>query len=58
MVEEVLALGQQIVTDPEVLEQSFRGELGDGCSQMYPAGLPSGLTRLIDQTTATLRLIS
>ena len=26
MVEEVLALGQQIVADPEVLEQSFRRE--------------------------------
>jgi hypothetical protein len=27
MVEEVLTPGQQIVGDPEVLEQSFRGEL-------------------------------
>src|SRR5439155_22326397 len=29
MVEEELSPGQQVVADPEVLEQSFRGELDD-----------------------------
>jgi hypothetical protein len=38
MVEEVLTPGRQIVDDPEVLEQSFRGELDDGCTQNVPGG--------------------
>jgi hypothetical protein len=38
MVEEVFAAGKPIVADLEVLEQSFRSELDDGCSQNVPGG--------------------
>jgi hypothetical protein len=38
MVEEVLAPGQPIVGDPKVLEESFRGQLEDGCTQNVPGG--------------------
>src|SRR5438128_7727162 len=45
MVEEVLTPGQQIVADPEVLEQSFRGELDDAVGR---AGCVADFGRVVD----------
>src|SRR6266545_1904513 len=47
MVEEVLTPGQQIVADPEVLDQSFRGELDYAVGR---AGCVADLGRVVDPT--------
>ena len=45
MVEEVLTPGQQIVADPEVLEQSFRREFDDAGGR---AGCVADFRRVVD----------